>query len=280
VLAKTLTKLRIMDTSILTQDQVAALVRSPEQYPIHFDAAWQWAGYSNKANALRNLKSSFEETVDFSSTVMKNPQAGRPSISYALTNDCFKMFCMMAGTDKGKEVRRYYLECERLLKDGGNPSPSQTIDWAAFAEIRRQIESTPDGTLKQMLEKTAADLLGQDYFAISSHAATLQAISPRKHRSKQPIEKPTKFDHIKDFVEHGAYVVVTDNPEDFVASATLYETYKEYLADYPVLPDNGDHACENINALSKRLSTYLGRSAIQKKVRGKNIRCYPGLLVR
>jgi phage anti-repressor protein len=271
-----------MDTSILTQDQVAALVSAPEQFPVDFDYAWQWLGYSRKDHGLSALKANFQEGLEFSRMSGKNPQAGRPGVSYHLTNECFKMLAMMAGTEKGKEVRRYYLECEKLLKEtpaqGVHVSPQ--IDWAAFAEIRRQIESTPDGTLKQILEKTAADLLGQDYFAISSHAATLQAISPRKHRSKQPIEKPTKFDHIKDFVEHGAYVVVTDNPEDFVASATLYETYKEYLADYPVLSDNGDHACENINALSKRLSTYLGRSAIQKKVRGKNIRCYPGLLVR
>jgi P63C domain len=33
-----------------------------------------------------------------------------------LTSDCFKSFCLMAGTAKGKEVRRYFLNCEAELK--------------------------------------------------------------------------------------------------------------------------------------------------------------------
>ena len=44
------------------------------------------------------------------------PEGGRPSVSYYLTNNCFKELCMMAGTKKGKEVRRYYLDCEKQLK--------------------------------------------------------------------------------------------------------------------------------------------------------------------
>ncbi|MBW4469245.1 MAG: hypothetical protein KME45_03170 [Stenomitos rutilans HA7619-LM2] len=33
-----------------------------------------------------------------------------------LTVDCFKSLAMMAGTDRGKEVRQYFLNCERDLK--------------------------------------------------------------------------------------------------------------------------------------------------------------------
>lgn len=33
-----------------------------------------------------------------------------------LTVDCFKSLGMMAGTEQGKKIRRYFLECERQLK--------------------------------------------------------------------------------------------------------------------------------------------------------------------
>ena len=48
-----------MDTSILTQDQVAALVSAPEQFPVDFDYAWQWLGYSRKDHGLAALKANF-----------------------------------------------------------------------------------------------------------------------------------------------------------------------------------------------------------------------------
>ncbi|HCF26952.1 MAG TPA: hypothetical protein DEV81_07025, partial [Cyanobacteria bacterium UBA11049] len=84
-------------------------------------AAWQWLGYSRKDKAKEALVNNFERELDytseFSTLKWKTPQGGRPSEFIHLTIDCFKAFCMMAGTEKGKEVRRYFLECERQLKE-------------------------------------------------------------------------------------------------------------------------------------------------------------------
>lgn len=38
------------------------------------------------------------------------------SETITMTVDCFKSWSMMAGTEKGKEVRRHFLKCEQLLK--------------------------------------------------------------------------------------------------------------------------------------------------------------------
>jgi phage anti-repressor protein len=72
------------------------------------------------------LKANFEEGIDFDSGKNRNQTKGRGedrrTVNYFLTTDCFKSFCMMAGTDKGKEVRRYYLDIEkkyRSLVQGG-----------------------------------------------------------------------------------------------------------------------------------------------------------------
>ena len=40
----------------------------------------------------------------------------RPTQQIYLTVECFKMWGMMAGTQQGKEVRKYFLECERIAK--------------------------------------------------------------------------------------------------------------------------------------------------------------------
>lgn len=98
-------------------DTALALLESGDHFPVDFDMAWQWVGYSKKSNARKTLVENFEQGFDFCSSISKNAQRGRPSEFIHLTLDCFKSFCMMAGTEKGKEVRRYFLNCERKLKE-------------------------------------------------------------------------------------------------------------------------------------------------------------------
>jgi phage anti-repressor protein len=149
--------------------QLEKIAQSTDLYPVDFDDAWQWVGYSRKDHALEALKVNFEEGIDFDSRKGGNQTKGRGggrkaetqdgnlisrnndknqndfdssilinqtfdsglnrnqkitpskqgrggdrrSVAYFLTTDCFKAFCMMAGTQKGKEVRRYYLDIEK-----------------------------------------------------------------------------------------------------------------------------------------------------------------------
>jgi len=116
------------------------IVQSGERYPVYFDEAWQWIGYSLKENALRVLLANFDENLDYvcsskkrSKQMQKNEttsqRGGHNRIDYSLTVDCFKAFCMMAGTERGKEVRKYYLAVEKALavmvKTGGGLTEAQ-----------------------------------------------------------------------------------------------------------------------------------------------------------
>jgi phage anti-repressor protein len=99
----------------LTPEVVFSLIQSDEKFPIDFDDAWQWIGYSRKDNAKTSLSSNFVEGLDFSLSFRKS-FVGRPTELITLTIECFKSFCMMAGTPRGREVRLYFLNCEAELR--------------------------------------------------------------------------------------------------------------------------------------------------------------------
>ena len=99
------------------------LLDSKEAFPVDFDSAWKWLGYTRKETALKNLLSDqFDEGIDFTASPLGEPsttgfQPAMPQTKYFLTVDCFKTLGMLAKTRFGKEIRRYFLDCEKLAKD-------------------------------------------------------------------------------------------------------------------------------------------------------------------
>lgn len=128
----------------LTPENIFGLLRSTEEFPVVFDDAWQWIGYSRKDNAkVAFLNAGFVEGIDF--RIFLNPQenskVGRPSELICLTIDCFKSFAMMAGTSKGKEVRQYFLQCELKLKELLSQQKSQNTHRVIKAVVQDDADS-------------------------------------------------------------------------------------------------------------------------------------------
>jgi phage anti-repressor protein len=104
---------------VIPFNRLEMIAQSTETYPVDFDEAWQWVVYSTKQKARETLENNFEKDVDFNLNhkVKVQIEGGRtvkwPFTAIFLTADCFKAFCMMAGTQKGKAVRRYYLDIEK-----------------------------------------------------------------------------------------------------------------------------------------------------------------------
>ena len=65
----------------------------------------------------------FVENQDFavSHKKMENPQGGRPATEYYITLDMAKELAMVERNDKGREARRYFIECEKQLKQAVSP---------------------------------------------------------------------------------------------------------------------------------------------------------------
>ncbi|MCT7975216.1 hypothetical protein [Laspinema olomoucense] len=128
----------------IPQEQVLALLESADEFPVDFDLAYQWIGYTRKSSAKKKLVNNFEENFDYSvatsvelrRTALKSRQqglqpknGGKPLEKIFLTIDCFKELAMLAGTDQGRNVRKYFIQCERQLKKGRQSvSESQPIE--------------------------------------------------------------------------------------------------------------------------------------------------------
>ena len=106
-----------------------ALVQSDNPFPVNFDDAVQWIGYSTKQKAKNKLLNNFGTGIDYmislNQSVERTGRGGQNREDIRLTVDCFKSLGMMAGTQKGKEVRRYFLECERVAKAATKIIPAQ-----------------------------------------------------------------------------------------------------------------------------------------------------------
>jgi anti-repressor protein len=92
------------DNNTFSLELAQEIVESEQQFPINFDLAWQWLGYSSKQKCKAKLENNFEKELDYLTKRVKNATIGRPSDSVFLSVDCFKSLAMMAGTEKGKKL--------------------------------------------------------------------------------------------------------------------------------------------------------------------------------
>jgi phage anti-repressor protein len=116
------------------------LLDSSEPFPVDFDRAWQWIGYSIKKDAKQFLLKNFELDLDY---VVLQPELGtldfpRPSEQIYITVDAFKTWGMMARTEQGKLVRKYFLECEKVAK--GKINAANVELFLVIAQQKQQIQ--------------------------------------------------------------------------------------------------------------------------------------------
>lgn len=110
-----------MTDSDFTLDLAISLFESPEQFPIDLWKAGEWLGYSRKDSAKRFFMSCrFKEGVHYSLhkivETVNNGAFSYTTEEIKLSVDCFKMWGMMARSDRGDQVRDYFLECEEIAK--------------------------------------------------------------------------------------------------------------------------------------------------------------------
>lgn len=170
-----------------SQELAQQLFDSTEEFPVDFDRGWQWLEFSTKGNAKRSFeKAGFIEGIDFCSFIRNDKReiGATQTEVMRLTCDCFKMWGMMAGTEKGKEVRIYFLDCERRLKailkrQAQEAAPTQPI----YLPSITQFEKTVD--LAERLVKLTGDLNPTMQQLIKDHVANILADTKQLRASEE-----------------------------------------------------------------------------------------------
>jgi phage anti-repressor protein len=125
---------------MFNKSNAIALIEASEAnpFPVNFDDAWQWLGYSRKDAALRAFLSfNFSENIDFHISVENS--GGRPTNDYSLSIECFKDWAMMSQTSQGKLVRQYFRECEKIAKAAAKPmTPAQQFLFLAQQAVEQE----------------------------------------------------------------------------------------------------------------------------------------------
>jgi len=128
---------------------------------IDFDWAWSVLGYSRKDSAKRMLTAYFEQNFDYFVQLqdespealphdifhinVENSKAGRPTEKIYLTIECFKEMGMLSKSEQGRQIRKYFLQCETIAKESVKliPQLQQQIQELQqnFAQLQTQVQT-------------------------------------------------------------------------------------------------------------------------------------------
>lgn len=101
-------------------------------YVVNLENVWKFIGFANKGNGMKTMKNNFVKDEDYKILLRsrdkqvvfrreKNPNVkdvgGRPEEIVMLNVDTFKNLCMIAKTEQGKKIRKYYVKLEMVYSE-------------------------------------------------------------------------------------------------------------------------------------------------------------------
>jgi phage anti-repressor protein len=83
-------------------------------YPINLEHVFKMIGFAHKRNAKRTLENNFTEGEDYKVTMLPREHGKFAEDIIMLNVDTFKNLCMLAKTEHGKRIRKYYVKLENI----------------------------------------------------------------------------------------------------------------------------------------------------------------------
>jgi phage anti-repressor protein len=115
-----------------------------DDFVIDLDNVWRWLDFSQKINAKVALERNFTLNQDYKCmtgiSVKQGGRGGHNKETILMTLQTFKELCLIAGTEKAKEIRMYFLKLEELLFE----TIGEECD-----EIRQQLEDVKETAATQ-----------------------------------------------------------------------------------------------------------------------------------
>ena len=192
------------------------------------------------ANWIKNRieKYGFVENQDFLSFLetTKKPSGGRPSREYYITLDMAKQLTMVENNEKGMQARRYFIECEKKLREIVKPQPARIIgateDKLSTIILALQHTSLSD-VAKETYIITSAETLTGVYLGyrpqLEQKTYTATQIGEQLGISANKVGKLTNAHNLKT-EKYGMYVLDKARGHD-----KQVETFRYYENVIPVL---------------------------------------------
>jgi phage anti-repressor protein len=98
-----------------------------DDFPIDLNDVYEMIGFINKANAKKTLINNFAEDIDYKTSFIRREDSrhgGSSPEKVMLNTDTFKNLCMIARTENGKKIRKYYVKLENVF----NSMIKETMD--------------------------------------------------------------------------------------------------------------------------------------------------------
>jgi len=118
----------------------------------------------------------FLEGEDFSIILLKST-GGRPAKEYILTIEMAKELAMVENNDRGRQVRRYFIECERRLKASRNAISARDAErlrlWAKRLDIMERNAHTRQAGLLKSVAEFFRDILSDTSMRLIASELTL-----------------------------------------------------------------------------------------------------------
>ena len=141
----------------------------------------------------------FDEGTDFCSK-MSESTGGRPAVDHIMTIDMAKEICMIQRTEKGKQARQYFIECEKRMKEMSVPHDSYMIS----DPVKRALAWAEEEKVRQAqaiaLEAAKPKALFADAVASSSTSILVRDLAKVLHQNGIKIGQNRMFDWLR---EHG-----------------------------------------------------------------------------
>ena len=146
----------------------------------------------------------FVENQDFVSFLVatKKPNGGRPSQEYYITLDMAKQLAMVENNEKGMQVRKYFIECEKKLTQ---PKPMTQIELIAVIanqmaeQERKSLEL--DNRLQVVEQKQQQLNQDNDHFTIKGFCS-LHQLDLSNGKMSALSRKAKKLSDVKDYTYH------------------------------------------------------------------------------
>jgi len=119
---------------------------STNDFPINLEDVYKLIGFANKGNAMKTIKNNFNKDEDYKIIILRMEgqiQPGYNKEDVLLNVNTFKNLCMTAKTNKGNEIRKYYVKLEYVYFELMKEIDKQNkLLIEIYEENKRKVEMT------------------------------------------------------------------------------------------------------------------------------------------